>query len=488
MSSSPLNVNPRKYIPTMNKLRFSHLLGLSALSLFLMASCEKNEVLTGSVDTSSYTTTPGASATHLTDLTGATGEGSFTLREDQSNQLQLFLEHTIAPAKELRYRVSVDASALETYNTRHQTSYTLLPEGAVTLPNEGILTLPAGKLHSQSFSIPVETSQLPAATATTAVYLLPLKVEALDGATAPAEDHFFFLIKDERVSGSAAKESGVKIISIPEVNDTNPLTTLSFTLKKSGKPLIDAVVLFSSNINYDESTGRVYVSHNENVTAILANKDKYLKPLKDRGIKVILSILGNHDRSGVANLSDESARLFAQEIKNTCDAYDLDGVFLDDEYSNYSAAYGKPGFVRASTAAMSRLYYEIKKAQPHRWNIVYAYGMSSSLYTVEGKRPGEYIDYAVHDYGGSWDLSQNFPGLSRERQGLYSQEFNLGRFAYDQQLQSMKNSGYKTHMIFAMDPNRPNFSAQLEAMKRIARVFFDDELVYDGMKYKKDWK
>ncbi len=43
-------------------------------------------------------------------------------------------------------------------------------------------------------------------------------------------------------------------------------------------------------------------------------------------------------------------------------------------------------------------------------------------------------------------------------------------------------------MIFAMDPFRRNFSySQKPSMERIARALFDDELVYDGKPYKKDW-
>ena len=44
-------------------------------------------------------------------------------------------------------------------------------------------------------------------------------------------------------------------------------------------------------------------------------------------------------------------------------------------------------------------------------------------------------------------------------------------------------------MIFAMDPYRLNFEyQQLPSMQDIAKVFFDDELVYDGVKYPKDWE
>lgn len=51
----------------------------------------------------------------------------------------------------------------------------------------------------------------------------------------------------------------------------------------------------------------------------------------------------------------------------------------------------------------------------------------------------------------------------------------------------MRNDGYGAHMIFAMDPYRNNFDRQKQAMESIASKLFDDELVYDGKPYKKDW-
>ena len=39
-----------------------------------------------------------------------------------------------------------------------------------------------------------------------------------------------------------------------EVNDANPLNNLSFTLKSNGKPLVDALIIFSANINYNVET------------------------------------------------------------------------------------------------------------------------------------------------------------------------------------------------------------------------------------------
>ena len=92
-----------------------------------------------------------------------------------------------------------------------------------------------------------------------------------------------------------------------ETNDTNPLNALEFVLKDSGKLFFDDIILFSANINYNAETGRVYVLNNPNVQFLLDNNEQFLQPLRKRGMKVILGILGNHDAAGVAQLSDMAA-------------------------------------------------------------------------------------------------------------------------------------------------------------------------------------
>ena len=91
--------------------------------------------------------------------------------------------------------------------------------------------------------------------------------------------------------------------------------------------------IFAANINYDAVTKRAYIHLNENVAHILENRDKYIAPLQRLGIKVCLSILGNHTDVGPANLSAVQAADFAAQLRSVVDAYGLDGVDFDDEYA-----------------------------------------------------------------------------------------------------------------------------------------------------------
>lgn len=278
----------------------------------------------------------------------------------------------------------------------------------------------------------------------------------------------------------------VKIISITGTS-VNPLNNLCFTLKKSGKPLADIVIIFSANINYNSQTGKVYVYKNNDVTQLLNNKEKYIKPLQDRGIKVLLSILGNWDISGISNLAPQTAKEFANELKTVCNTYNLDGVFFDDEYSSYKYVDIPQGFVYPSNSAAARLVYETKQAMPNKIVSVYVYGNTSSFESVDGIQPGSFVDYAIHDYGQQYNLGSSFPGLQKSGMALSSQEFANDRYASKASLQYIRQNGYGAHMFFDMDPFRENFSRQRSAMELIARVFFDDELVYNGNPYPRDW-
>lgn len=286
------------------------------------------------------------------------------------------------------------------------------------------------------------------------------------------------------------KEAGaeIKLFSFVEVNKTNPLNNLNFTLKNSGKPLVDVVVLFSANINYDEATDKVYINNNSNVQHLLTNRAKYLQPLKDKGIKVLLSIMGNWDRAGIAGLSKARAKLFAQELKKTCEMYDLDGVFFDDEYSKYQTP-PSAGFVTPSYDAAARLTYETKLAMPDKLVTVYVYEMTASFPNpVDGVPAGNFVDYAFQDYGRYYDLSKNYPGLPKSRMAQASQEFNLNKYATSETLRDLRAKGYGAHMIFAMDPTRKKFTGkELPEMQRIAKELYDDELVYLNKPYSKDW-
>lgn len=85
-----------------------------------------------------------------------------------------------------------------------------------------------------------------------------------------------------------------------EVNNNNLLNAGAYKLQTSNSYLFNVVNIFAANINYDTSRGRAYLYSNNNVTKVLTNADTYIKPLQQKGMKVVLTILG--EPSGSRNL------------------------------------------------------------------------------------------------------------------------------------------------------------------------------------------
>lgn len=459
------------------------------------ASCS-DDIILGEVNDGRFDTPEaGEVVAYVSDNAGKRMFSNLEFRSE--GEIAFTLKTNKAATGNSTITMSYDETVLAEYNGKYGYEFEAVPQSMLAFENDGVISIDAGSTASAPAKITLTSDGTLDAEKT---YVLPLRMKVTSGDFRLAETDQTRLVMVKDLTGlpdctkyalnplTGQVEPGVKVFSCMEVNDTNPLNNLSFTLKKTGQPLVDCLIIFAANINYNEQTGKVYIFNNENVQALLDNREHYLKPLQDRGMKIILGLLGNHDRSGIANMSKETAEAFALEVKAMCDAYDLDGIFVDDEYSDYEYSDITPGFVYPGKPAAARLCYEVKKANPDRWVIAYAYSTTYGLPDVDGVPSGEFVDYALHDYGGSSDLSTSFPGMPKSNQGLYSQEFNQGRTASESSLTSMRNRGYLSHMIFAMDPNRSNFSwVQLPAMQRMAKCFYDDELVFDGVTYPKDW-
>lgn len=445
-----------------------------------LTACE-DDVVIGSADTSGLQVPE--KAVFVTDKDGKRTFTHVDVRGSQSIPLYVNASGTLKGDCNVTF--VYDASAVDKYNNLNGTNYEAVPESMIALSNGGVTKLSAGATVSEPMTV---TFTSDGSLDSDKGYVIPLRATATGSdasLTSNSVNRLIFIRDLTNLPNSATKTvldaegnevPAVRTMFCMEVNDINPLVATSYTLKNSGKMYYDAVMLFAANINYNEETGRVYVSCNENVSAILTNRDHYLKPLQDRGIKVYLSILGNHDRANVNNLNDETARYFAKEIKDYCDIYKLDGVFYNSEYASpiYPAP---PGFVSPSNAAAARLFYEVKKLQPERDNIIYTYDFSS-LPSVDDVEPGEFMDFIWTNYGGSYINESGFAGVPRFNLGIYSWEFSQGRTYGD--LSKLRNDGYGLHVHFG---NRVRESA----MSSSAQLLYDDELVYDGKIYTKDW-
>ena len=433
-----------------------------------MFSCS-NSIELNSVDESQYHKAE-QNLAFITDKYGISNADSLLFNE--SGSTDFYVNLCDAAATQQSFTISYDATVLADYNKAHGTSFEALPENLVTI--DGSATMAAGEKQSDAVSVSYKTAD---ELIKNGVYAIPLKVTGTGAQTSEEKGDFVLFVRDITKMPNCHKEGGLQVISCMEINDANPLYNLCFTLENSGKYFFDQVILFSGNINYNAETQEVYNYNNENITQCLRYKEKYLKPLQEKGMKVILGILGNHDRSSITRLNDEGCKAFAAELAANVYAYELDGVFFDDEYSspgNY------PGFVRYNN--FSRLAYECKQAMPDKLVEAYVLSGTRSAEAVEDKQPGDFIDYGIHDYGGSKDLSSNYPGMPKTGMIMNSIECAQDYFGDAEDYQYIRINGYGGTMFFALAPNR----TPMDMLNCVAQAFYGENVVRTGT-YEKDW-
>lgn len=475
---------------------------------YVFTSCQDTEFDAAPVDESNYEVSQDQMG-YIANNDGKINSASLEVQAGRPADMTLCVKATKSSGAASDVKLVYDEEVLNSYNQDTENEYLAFPSANVTFEvgNKGgnTVTLPENSQKSGELNVRFTTTEDMEAGST---YVIPLRAETASGSLKFAETGSTFLIVVkiiENLGDNYKGDDAVKLFSVIETNDTNPLNHLCFTLKNTKKYLFDYVVLFSDNVIIDED-GSVHALVNQQIVNILNNREKYLKPLQDRGIKVILGIMAHHTHASVCNMLPETAEVFAKYIKNICETYELDGIFYDDEY-NAPATPTPPGFyANKSVEAGARLVYEIKRAMPDKVNIVYAMGefmdMSSAGCTIDGMTINDYIDYVMEDYQATMmiDFEHGFPGMPQSKYGWRSSQFAKGWWRTDDDLRGVEDRG-NCHFIFAMDPFRDSFdtpykngrkdpsgSTQLEELKRMARIFYNDELVYDEKPYLPDHK
>ncbi len=383
----------------------------------------------------------------------------------------------------------VDAQVLADYNAANGTSYVMLPDGLATLRSEGNVLIPPTFYKADPVRVSVTSSD---ALTVGTTYALPLRLvcDDPDVSLQGGQSTCICYLKYQGARTSADKPGGYKMLACLEVNDVNPLNCAEIYLKDSDVPFFDYVVLFAANINFNAETGRAYVNCNTNVRHLLTNRDKYIKPLQDKGIKVILGMLGNGDQAGLANLTRTSAIYFAQELKAYVDNYGLDGIFFDDEYSVYAPG---PGFTEQdSYDAAARLVFECKRVMPDKLMIPFCYGkMAHMPNPVDGLDPKYFVDFVASNYSttgpGNADVTR-YPGLEKKQILAYCQEFaKLSRVIYTTaEASKVASEGYGGTMIFGMNPIQDTWDNRMLCLNALGKGIWNEDVIIKR-KHLKDW-
>ena len=382
-----------------------------------------------------------------------------------------------AAKKDVEVELFFDNGYLREYNFLNEAEAVLFPEDKVTIPGGGKVVIPAGKTESDDIEIKLDVTTISLGKS----YLVPIFVKEVNNATVKQADCRVNILVGKR------NPKDVRNVVYIEVNDCNPLNAIEYELE-DGTPFIDAVILFAANINYNTTDDLVYLKNNPNVQALLDESEVYLQPLRKKGIKVYLGLLGNHDAAGLCHLADWGAQQWAKEVAEACKTYKLDGVNLDDEYSS-SPDLNNKWFASPSGKQGSRLCYELKKALKETcpWETEVSYFAWGNLYQCENvidledkveHQPVDFIDFYVANYGSS---TNPYGGMTMKNCSGMSVQLNYGQGLSVDSARRIKDAGYGWVMWFAWDPSGTgsipsNYSHSLRQFQNAAEGLYGKKL------------
>lgn len=204
-------------------------------------------------------------------------------------------------------------------------------------------------------------------------------------------------------------KSGPTSIAYVEVNNDELRNVGRYTLE-NGANAFDVAIIFAANINRD-ADGDAVLYANENVQRTLDQAATQIRPLQAKGIKVTLSVLGNHQGTGLANFTSKAdARDFAAQVSATVEKYGLDGVDLDDEYSDY----GVDGTPQPNDQSIGWLVAALRADMPGKIISFYDIGPSSTSLQHEKPSIGKKLDYAWNPYYGTY-TAPTIPGVPKSK-------------------------------------------------------------------------
>lgn len=277
-----------------------------------------------------------------------------------------------------------------------------------------------------------------------------------------------------------------KVIAIIETNDTDPRNVLSYHLGTSNDdPLFfDIVEFFAANIHKDANNDPT-IYFNPELAPLMADTTTYVKPLKDAGLKVVLSILGDWQGIGVANMTESQADKFTDILVYIVKTYGLDGVSFDDEYANYESTVAN-SYGRIIEQLRTKLDAEFPDT--HKLIGVDQWGNYNQI----DAEAGAMIDYVYHGMFGAniFIASPSVSGVTQDRFSPQTLDLNLQyNTIYLLQIKNRSaqaaNQGY--NFITTYDLRVATDCNPLPVLQSIAEGAYNSTVTYDGTAYEQDW-
>lgn len=244
-----------------------------------------------------------------------------------------------------------------------------------------------------------------------------------------------------------------------ETNDVNPLNAGDYMLADN-VPLFDIVELFAANIHQQNGEPTLYL--NDKLAPVLENElDETIVPLQNKNINVGLTILGDWQHIGLANMNATQQKQFANILAWAVYKYGLDGIGFDDEYADYN------------TPLVSDSYSNIIR---YTRQLIGDYGVTGKLITVFDwentyqitTEVAAMVDYVYHGYFGQY-IPIEYCGFSGVSAGQWSPvSFNLGDYNSPSTAKSYAertvDDGYGAMMCFNLRTKNSNQTSVLQNM------------------------
>ncbi|WP_206508027.1 endo-beta-N-acetylglucosaminidase H [Streptomyces chrestomyceticus] len=245
----------------------------------------------------------------------------------------------------------------------------------------------------------------------------------------------------------APEKRGPVSVAYVEVNDHSMLNVGKYTLADGGGNAFDVAVIFAANINYNTDTKTAYLHFNPNVQRVLDNVAIEVRPLQRKGIKVVLSVLGNHQGAGFANFpSQQAASAFAKQLSDAVTEYGLDGIDFDDEY----AKYGTNGTGGPNSSSFVHLVTALRANLPDKIISLYNIGPSASRLSYGGIDVSSKLDYAWNPYYGTWQV----PRIALPKSKLSPAAVEIGRTSQSTSVGLARRTvreGYGVYLTYNLD-------------------------------------
>lgn len=215
-----------------------------------------------------------------------------------------------------------------------------------------------------------------------------------------------------------------------------------YVVASSGKPFFSDLVLFAANINGSTPNTPV-LYYNAEMTAILKNNIDAVRQLQNKGIKVQISYLGNHQNAGWScNMTSATATKLANAMVADVVKYGLDGISVDDEYSTCSGS--ASSFYAVLKAIRANTYFTGKTLSKALWS-------DSAYFKAPYNAANQLTEGYEMTYGGSVSYLTPYVGYGMAKSNLFlgiSPEFSSASQA-GTIAKNVANGGYQGVMIWA---------------------------------------